>query len=142
MNKYLYFFICLIIVFVIYLIFDITMITLYVGKQFSKIVSNIQGGRKMIIRLVPAILCFLLISFGIVYFVLDKIREDHIIEDSFKYGGVFGAIVYGVFDLTNYSMFTDYSLKIVMIDLIWGTLLGSIVSILSKYSIINLVKNQ
>lgn len=142
MNKYLYFFICLIIVFVIYLIFDITMITLYVGKQFSKIVSNIQGGRKMIIRLVPAILCFLLISFGIVYFVLDKIREDHIIEDSFKYGGVFGAIVYGVFDLTNYSMFTDYSLKIVMIDVIWGTLLGSIVSILSKYSIINLVKNQ
>lgn len=142
MNKYLYFFICLIIVFVIYLIFDITMITLYVGKQFSKIVSNIQGGRKMIIRLVPAILCFLLISFGIVYFVLDKIREDHIIKDSFKYGGVFGAIVYGVFDLTNYSMFTDYSLKIVMIDVIWGTLLGSIVSILSKYSIINLVKNQ
>jgi uncharacterized membrane protein len=142
MNKYLYFFICLIIVFVIYIIFDITMITLYVGKQFSKIVSNIQGGRKMIIRLVPAILCFLLISFGIVYFVLDKIREDHIIEDSFKYGGVFGAIVYGVFDLTNYSMFTDYSLKIVMIDVIWGTLLGSIVSILSKYSIINLVKNQ
>ena len=142
MNKYLYFFICLIIVFVIYIIFDITMITLYVGKQFSKIVSNIQGGRKMIIRLVPAILCFLLISFGIVYFVLDKIREDHIIKDSFKYGGVFGAIVYGVFDLTNYSMFTDYSLKIVMIDVIWGTLLGSIVSILSKYSIINLVKNQ
>jgi uncharacterized membrane protein len=118
------------------------MITLYVGKQFSKIVSNIQGGRKMIIRLVPAILCFLLISFGIVYFVLDKIREDHIIEDSFKYGGVFGAIVYGVFDLTNYSMFVDYNLKIVMIDVIWGTILGSIVSIISKYSIINLVKNQ
>jgi uncharacterized membrane protein len=142
MNKYLYFFICLIIVFVIYIIFDITMITLYVGKQFSQIVKNIQGGRKMIIRLVPAILCFILISFGIVYFVLDKIREDHIIEDSFRYGGVFGAIVYGVFDLTNYSMFVDYNLKIVMIDVIWGTILGSIVSIISKYSIINLVKNQ
>lgn len=129
MNKLLYF----IVVFLIYILLDGTMIALFMGKYFGAVVEKIQRGRKMNARILPGILCFLLISFGIVYFVLDRIRDDHIIEDSFKYGGVFGAVVYGVFDLTNYSMFSDYTAGTVLIDMTWGTILGSVVSMITKF---------
>ena len=129
MNKLLSF----IIVFLLYIILDGTMIVLFMGKYFGGVVEKIQRGRKMSARLLPGILCFLLISFGIVYFVLDRIRDDHIVEDSFRYGGVFGAVVYGVFDLTNYSMFSDYTAGTVLIDMAWGTILGSVVSMITKF---------
>lgn len=129
MNKIL----CFIVVFLIYILLDGTMIALFMGKYFGSVVEKIQRGRKMSARLLPGILCFLLISFGIVYFVLDRIRDDHIVEDSFRYGGVFGAVVYGVFDLTNYSMFSDYTVSTVLIDMVWGTILGSVVSMITKF---------
>lgn len=129
MNKIL----CFIVVFLIYIFLDGTMIALFMGKYFGGVVQKIQGGRKMSARIIPGILCFLLISFGIVYFVLDRIRDDHIVEDSFRYGGVFGAVVYGVFDLTNYSMFSDYTVGTVLIDMAWGTILGSVVSMITKF---------
>ncbi len=129
MNKIL----CFIVVFIIYILLDGTMIALFMGKYFGAVVEKIQRGRKMSARIIPGIICFLLISFGIVYFVLDRIRVDHIVEDSFRYGGVFGAVVYGVFDLTNYSMFSDYTMGTVLIDMAWGTILGSVVSMITKF---------
>jgi uncharacterized membrane protein len=129
MNKLLSF----IIVFLLYIIFDGTMIALFMGKYFGRVVEKIQRGRKMSSRILPAVLCFLILAFGIVYFVLDRIRDDHIVEDSFRYGGVFGAVVYGVFDLTNYSIFSDYTAGTVLIDMAWGTILASVVSIITKF---------
>jgi len=129
MNKLLSF----IIVFLLYIIFDGTMIALFMGKYFGRVVEKIQRGRKMSSRILPAVLCFLILAFGIVYFVLDRIRDDHIVEDSFRYGGVFGAVVYGVFDLTNYSIFSDYTAGTVLIDMAWGTILASVVSMITKF---------
>jgi len=129
MNKIL----CFIIVFLLYIVLDGTMIALFMGKYFGGVVQKIQGGRKMGARIIPAVLCFLILAFGIVYFVLDRIRDDHIVEDSFRYGGVFGAVVYGVFDLTNYAIFTDYTAGTVLIDMAWGTILASVVSMITKF---------
>lgn len=129
MNKIL----CFIVVFLLYIVIDGTMIGLFMGKYFGGVVQKIQGGRKMESRIIPAVLCFLILAFGLVYFVLDRIRDDHIVEDSFKYGGVFGAVVYGVFDLTNYAIFTDYTTGVVLIDMAWGTILASVVSMITKF---------
>ena len=129
MNKLLSF----IIVFILYIIFDGTMIALFMGKYFGGVVEKIQRGRKMSARILPAVLCFFILAFGIVYFVLDRIRDDHIVEDSFRYGGVFGAVVYGVFDLTNYSIFSDYTAGTVLIDMAWGTILACVVSMITKF---------
>jgi uncharacterized membrane protein len=75
MNKIL----CFIIVFLLYIVLDGTMIALFMGKYFGGVVQKIQGGRKMGARIIPAVLCFLILAFGIVYFVLDRIRDDHIV---------------------------------------------------------------
>ena len=124
MNKIL----CFIIVFLLYIVLDGTMMVLFMAKYFGGVVQKIQGA-----RIIPAVLCFIILAFGLVYFVLDRIRDDHIVEDSFRYGGVFGAVVYGVFDLTNYAIFTDYTAGTVLIDMAWGTILASVVSMITKF---------
>ena len=124
---------CFIVVFLLYIVLDGTMMVLFMAKYFGGVVQKIQGGRKLGARISPAVLCFIILAFGLVYFVLDRIRDDHIVEDSFRYGGVFGAVVYGVFDLTNYAIFTDYTAGTVLIDMAWGTILASVVSMITKF---------
>ena len=48
------------------------------------------------------------------------------------YGALLGLITYGIYDLTNFSIIKEYSLKITIIDIIWGTFLLGIVSFLTK----------
>lgn len=120
--------------FIIYLIIDGTMIALYTGPLFGKMIKNIQGGVEMNTRLIPAILCFIVLAFGVNYFVLDKVRDNHIFVDSIKYGFIFGLIVYAVYDLTNYATFGKYTLKVTIIDILWGATLAFLVTIITKYA--------
>lgn len=131
MNKFV---VTLIIAFVYYLILDGTMIKLFTGKHFSKIIKNIQNGEEMKVRIIPAILCFVVLAFGIAYFIINKIRDNNIIYDSAKYAIPFGFVIYAVYDLTNYATFKNYTLFTTIIDITWGSILAFLVTILTKYT--------
>ena len=36
---------------------------------------------------------------------------------------LFGAVLYGVFDFTNASVFDKFDIKLALIDIVWGSLL-------------------
>jgi len=129
------FWITFFIIFLYYIILDGIMIASYMGNNFGIMIKKIQNGEPMKTRLIPAIICFLILAFGINYFVLDKVRNTHIITDSLKYGLVFGLTVYAVYDLTNYATFKNYTLKTTIIDILWGGTLGFVVTALTKYTI-------
>jgi uncharacterized membrane protein len=48
---------------------------------------------------------------------------------------VLGLIVYGVYDLTNYSVFSKWSFKVAIIDIVWGTFLCGAVGTLTKLTL-------
>ncbi len=48
---------------------------------------------------------------------------------------LFGAICYATYDLTNLATMKDFSLKIAIIDIIWGAVLTAIVSSLTYFII-------
>lgn len=131
MNKFI---LTLITAFVYYIILDGTMIALFTGKHFSKVIQNIQKGEAMQTKIIPAILCFIVLAFGISYFIIEKIRDNHIIIDSAKYALPFGFVIYAVYDLTNYATFKNYPLFTTIIDITWGTILAFLVTILTKYT--------
>jgi len=106
------------------------MIFLYTGKVFGNMIKTIQKGEPMKTRMIPGILCFFVLAFGYTYFVLPKIRDEAIVLDSLKYGAIFGLVVYAVYDLTNLSTFGKYATSTAIIDMIWGGILGFIVSVL------------
>jgi uncharacterized membrane protein len=134
MNKIGFNFLLFIIIYVYYVLIDGTMIFLYTGKAFGDMIKTIQKGEPMKTRMLPGILCFFVLAFGYTYFVLPKIRDEAIVLDSLKYGAVFGLVVYAVYDLTNLSTFSKYATSTAIIDMIWGGILGFIVSVLGAFT--------
>ncbi len=79
------------------------------------------------IRIDSAILTYLVMSFSISYFVFTINFPDSLIQ-AISRGFLLGLVIYGVFDLTNRTILTHYSWKLVIVDMIWGTMMYSFVS--------------
>jgi uncharacterized membrane protein len=110
------------------------MIFLYTGKAFGSMIKNIQNGSPMKTRMIPGIICFFVLAFGYTYFILPRIRDEAIVQDSLKYGAVFGLVVYAVYDLTNLATFGKYSTTTAIVDILWGGVLGFLVSMLGAFT--------
>ena len=80
-----------------------------------------------------AILFYLLFIAGIFVFVIYPSVEKQSATRALLSGAFFGLISYATYDLTNYATLKGFPLNIVVIDLIWGTVLTSIVSISGYY---------
>lgn len=78
-----------------------------------------------------AILVYIAISAGIVFFVIPKANDQILLA---LYWGIgFGAITYGIYDFTNFSILRDWPLTITLIDFGWGMTLCGISSVLTQY---------
>ena len=44
---------------------------------------------------------------------------------STAWGGLFGLIGYGIYDLTNYATLTNYTLRMTAVDMAWGCVLSA-----------------
>lgn len=134
MNKIGFNFLLFLIIYVYYILIDGAMIFLYTGKVFGSMIKNIQKGEPMKTRMLPGILCFFVLAFGYTYFILPRIRDEAIVQDSLKYGAIFGLVVYAVYDLTNLSTFSKYTIGTAIIDILWGGVLGFVVTMLGAFT--------
>lgn len=64
----------------------------------------------------PAVLCYILLIFGLNYFIL---RTHRPILDAF----LLGLVIYGVFDTTNLALFKKWDWKVALMDTLWGGVL-------------------
>jgi uncharacterized membrane protein len=60
---------------------------------------------------------YLLLALGVAAFVIPRAGD---VWSAAKYGALFGLVVYGVYDLTNYSTLTQYPLAMTIVDICWG----------------------
>jgi uncharacterized membrane protein len=105
-------------------------IYLTINKQaFADQIVNIQR-TVMQFRMVPAIICYILLIFGLYYFIIRKKRS---ILDAF----LFGLVIYGVYDTTNYATLKKYSVNFAIMDTIWGGVLMATTTFIT-YSLTNL----
>ena len=92
--------------------------TIYLNAMkdsFGSMVTSIQRV-VMKVKLLPAILCYILIIFGLNYFILNK-RQG--ILEAF----LLGFVIYGIFDMTNMALFKKYKWNLAIIDSLWGGVL-------------------
>jgi uncharacterized membrane protein len=78
-----------------------------------------------------AIIFYLIFIAGIVLFVIDPALEAGSFSHALLYGALFGFVSYATYDLTNLATLRNWPLLITIIDLIWGTVLASSVSIIT-----------
>jgi uncharacterized membrane protein len=72
---------------------------------------------------------YLIVPVAILMFVLPRVKERNLMVASLAYGFVFGAMVYGVYDMTNYAILAKWSLKLTLIDMAWGGVVCALVTL-------------
>lgn len=84
-------------------------------------------------KITYAFFSYILMTFGVYYFVYRHIRKNDWIRDTLVNGFLFGFVLYGVFDMTNLAIFTKYSFSTALIDMIWGSTLMATSTFLTYY---------
>jgi uncharacterized membrane protein len=115
-------FIKVFIILVVFLIIDIPMLTIINKDMYVNQFDNINNGLKVdtIIIATSAIITYVLLAYGLYYFAIKP--------KSIFNGALFGLIVYGVYDFTNLATIAKYSVKVAILDTIWGTILCTLVT--------------
>lgn len=80
-----------------------------------------------------SIIVYLLIPLGIVIFVLPRVPTAKIFPGAFLWGALYGFILYGVYDMTNYAMLDKWPLRLTFIDIVWGCVLCGVVSQITAF---------
>lgn len=123
-----------IIAFVIILVLDVLWIYLNF-KMYSKNIRNVQK-TDLVLNYTYAFAAYVLVVFASLYIAIPftkyHLNKNDSITDklykSFIYGGSIGLAVYGIYNFTNLSIFKEYSLKLAIIDSIWGIVLNTFVA--------------
>tara|TARA_B100000401_G_C52811070_1_gene723795 strand:+ start:3358 stop:3756 length:399 start_codon:yes stop_codon:yes gene_type:complete len=114
-----------------FLIIDTIGIQSFVLKLYNK---NLPSNLKINFDVTSAILFYLIFVFGLVYFVISPLKNlslNNLIIPSM----VYGFITYSTYALTVKAVFNVFNWEIVISDIIWGTVLCLIVSLLTVYSV-------
>jgi uncharacterized membrane protein len=88
------------------------------GQFFNNLVRSIQG-TPIKFNAVGAILCYILLIFGLNYFIIDPKKP---LTDAF----LLGLVIYGVYETTNYAIIQKWNAKAVALDTLWGGVLMTI----------------
>ena len=67
-----------------------------------------------------AILVYLLIPAGLVLFVRPYLGENSSYGLAVLYGALYGLVLYGVYDWTNYALLEKWTLRMTLVDCLWG----------------------
>jgi uncharacterized membrane protein len=94
---------------------------------FNNQIKAIQG-TKIQINLLAVIICYIFLIFGLNYFIIKPKRS---VSDAF----LLGLVIYGVYETTNWALFSKWQITSVIIDTLWGGILFALTT-----SIIRLIR--
>jgi len=129
MNVLLYF----IVAFVAFLAVD----ALWLGLVAPKFYKN-QIGHLMAVKpnFTAAAIFYFIFIVGLVYFVLLPALTNESWVTALSNGALFGLVTYATYDLTNLATLRDWPITMVIVDLTWGIVLSTTVSLLSYFIIL------
>ena len=79
-------------------------------------------------NLIAAFAFYALYIAGLVYLVIAPAAEADSVMKAVISGAVFGIVAYATYDLTNLAVMKGFTLKIALIDMVWGMALSAAVS--------------
>lgn len=75
-----------------------------------------------------AIIFYLIFLVGLIIFAVYPAVTAGEWQYALLYGALFGFFTYATYDLTNLATLKDWPLSVVIVDIIWGTVLGAAVA--------------
>ena len=114
-----------------FLIIDTIGIQTFVVKLYNK---NLPSNLKVNLDITSAIIFYLIFVFGLVYFVISPLKNLNI-NSAILPSMVYGFVTYSTYALTVKAVFNVFNWEIVISDIIWGTILCLIVSVLTLLTV-------
>lgn len=74
----------------------------------------------MVVNVPAAVATWVFIVTGIQIFVMYRTPPTSGLPAVVLWGALFGAIVYAVYDLTNYAVLKDWTFAVTVVDILWG----------------------
>ena len=84
-------------------------------EQLAPIVRLADGG--IAPNWPAAFIVYVMLGTGVALFVIPRAAG---LSSAAAYGALFGLVVYGVYDFTNYSTLRQWPLALALVDLSWG----------------------
>ena len=78
-----------------------------------------------------AVVVYVCITLGILFFVLPKAHGDYFL--ALACGALLGVVTYGIYDFTNYSILANWPWNITLIDFTWGIVLCGLSSLFAAF---------
>lgn len=117
----------------VFFVIDMVWLVLVAKKFYQEQIGFLM---KPEINWLAAIVFYFLFIIGLVIFVISPAVEKHSWMHALVFGALFGLITYATYDLTNLATLKDWPLLVTVVDLIWGTVLASSISVIT-YFIVN-----
>lgn len=118
----------------IFIVLDIVWIGILMNetyKQYLAPIARISDG-KLQAHWPAALTVWALIVVGAIIFVLPKTAGCGLVA-SFAWGALYGLVLYGVYDLTNFAILAQWPLTITLIDIAWGMTANGILLVALKW---------
>lgn len=128
MKFLLHFVIALVVFFAI----DLVWLGLIAKNLYSKYLGFIMSDK---VNWLAALIFYALFIVGLLVFVIEPALQDQNFTQLVLRAALFGLVTYATYDLTNLATLKDWPIQITIIDLIWGTTLSTLVSVISVFII-------
>lgn len=119
----------------IFLFIDAIWLIFIANKFYSKYIGFLM---KSDVNFIAAGLFYLLFVIGLVVFAIKPALENNSWTQAVLLGALLGLISYSTYDLTNLATIKDWPVLVTIVDMIWGTVLGASVSLISYFTLIKL----
>jgi uncharacterized membrane protein len=114
----------------VFFVIDMAWLVLVAKKFYQQQIGFLM---KPDINWLAAIIFYLLFIAGLVLFVISPAVEKHSWIHALIFGALFGLITYATYDLTNLATLKDWPVLVTVVDLIWGTVLASAISVITYF---------
>lgn len=120
----------------IFLVIDLLWLGVVMKGFYSHELGELarRQGTALAPRWGAAILVYLLIPGGLVLFVRPLLGESSTIWQAAMWGALYGLVLYGVYDLTNFSILEKWSLRMTLADIVWGIVLCGTMSVIMRHA--------
>lgn len=103
----------------------------WLGLVASNFYKSQLGSLMGDINWTAAIIFYLIFLVGLTFFAIYPAALKNSLITAAILGGLFGFFTYATYDLTNLATLKNWPLSVTIVDMVWGTVLGAVVSVIT-----------
>jgi uncharacterized membrane protein len=114
-----------------FLIVDVAWIGLFMARLYKANIAEIMSDR---IRIVPAVLFYVIHVAAIVILAVRPALASGSWEEAALLGAVLGLAAYGAYALTDHSIMKVWDIKLTLADMAWGTFASALAATVAFFA--------